>query len=242
MCLNWKIYFAFLSFFILVGSIVALFYIHSFLILGFLICWLILSVIIAGREIQLFDEFLHFILFPFTFFIFLYWKRKCKKLLSGYSLNIHRSAVAILAYYDPYKLKYWLKSNYEYADLYCISEYLKAKRGDDFSFFVRPTEDDIKSVMTDQSVREVLFVGHGDSHTFVLNDDEDIFYCEFNRPECSKDFIHQVHCGTKNGKSLIDYVVPGSNKDKCFFFPRAVNSIKICKWFKAQTKKIKLQH
>ena len=144
-----------------------------------------------------------------------------------------------MAHFGRYTFKYAVKGNYYLLDVKAIIKYLELKRGNDFSFYLNASIDDVYKIMADDNVREVFFVGHGDSHTFVLDNDTEIFYCEFNNEKYKKDFVHQVHCGTKHGKSLIDYVVPEENKSKCFFFRKEVSSRDIRKWFKAETKKYK---
>jgi hypothetical protein len=47
-------------------------------------------------------------------------------------------------------------------------------------------------------------------------------------------FLHQVHCGTPHGKSLIDYVVPEKNKGKCFLIRKPINFYEIKRELKKQ--------
>jgi hypothetical protein len=87
--------------------------------------------------------------------------------------------------------------------------------------------------MSNSEIREVCFYGHGTSHMFQLSTNEMLYYCDFNnRGKYGKDFIHQIHCGTSHGKSLIDYVVPEENKIKCFFFRKSITVIDIEKELK----------
>lgn len=184
-------------------------------------------------------------LFIFPFFPIAFWvqndeQKKIKRYLSKFNQDIPKSAVVILAYYDIYHVKYGMKPNYDFKNIKAIIDYLKISRGDDFSFYVKASRNDVNIIMADKNVKEVMFVGHGDSHTFVLNLEDEIYYCDFNSPIYFKDFVHQVHCGTKEGKSLVDYIVPEENKNKCFFFRKTVRSADMNKWFKNRTKEITL--
>jgi hypothetical protein len=95
--------------------------------------------------------------------------------------------------------------------------------------------------MFDQEVREIFFVGHGDSHTFVLNLDDDIFYCDFNDIRCQKDLVQQFHCGTRTGKSLVEYVVSEDNWKDCFFPRHEVKSSDMDKFLKEKIKELSLK-
>jgi hypothetical protein len=102
----------------------------------------------------------------------------------------------------------------------------------DFSFYPDADFNDVEKIMSDKTIKEVYFLGHGDSHSFKLNTDEILYYCDFNDPKYSKEFVHQVHCGTPHGKSLIDYVVPEKNRNKCFLFRKPIDSLDVKKEFK----------
>lgn len=187
------------------------------------------------------DDFGQALIFPILLFAYQTVnkeEKKIKKYLNDFNKNVHKSAVVILAYYDRYSIKYSLKENYDLSEIKLITEYLKLSRGNDFSFYFGASQDDVRNIMFDSAVREVLFVGHGDSHTFVLNLDDDIFYCEFNDIKCSKDIIHQVHCGTKTGKSLVEYVVPKENYKICFLSNKSIRYRDIKKWFKNRIKEL----
>jgi hypothetical protein len=57
-----------------------------------------------------------------------------------------------------------------------------------------------------------------------LNTDEYLYYCDFNDSQkYGKSFVHQVHCGTPEGKSLVQFVVPKENHEACFFFSESIN-------------------
>ena len=90
--------------------------------------------------------------------------------------------------------------------------------------------------MSDKSVREVYFVGHGSSHKFQLGTDDIVYYCDFIDAKYGKDYVHQVHCGTPDGKSLVDYVVPESNRSGCFFVRKLLTTGQIEKELKRRTK------
>ena len=65
----------------------------------------------------------------------------------------------------------------------------------------------------------------GGTHFFRLSAEEILCYCAFNDSvKYAKNFVHQVHCGTSYGKSLIDYVVPEENRKKCFFSGKKIKS------------------
>lgn len=73
-----------------------------------------------------------------------------------------------------------------------------------------------------------------------INTEDYLYYCDFNDPQkYGKEFIHQIHCGTPDGKSLIDYVVPKENQNKCFLFRKPINSFDIQKEFKKRTKNLR---
>jgi len=83
----------------------------------------------------------------------------------------------------------------------------------------------LRSIMADKRVKEVFFVGHGASHFFRLKRGELLDYCSFDDAVLyRKEMVHQVHCGTPGGISLIERVVPVENRHKCFYFGREINS------------------
>lgn len=161
-----------------------------------------------------------------------------KRYLKRFKQNIPAEVVIILGQSDFFKLEAWIKPNFFQNEIAALVRYLNAKK-QDFSFYPKSSIKDVEKIMSDKSAKEVYFFGHGDSHTFQLNTDEILYYCEFNNPEkYGKEFVHQVHCGTTYGKSLIDYVVPQKNKNKCFLFRRTIRSGDIEKEFKRRTKDI----
>jgi len=102
----------------------------------------------------------------------------------------------------------------------------------DFSFYPRAGLVDVENIMRNKNISEVYILGHGNSHEFQLGTDEILYYCEFNDPKYTKQFVHQVHCGDKHGKSLIDYVVPEENRARCFFFREPITGPKIIRELK----------
>ena len=92
--------------------------------------------------------------------------------------------------------------------------------------------------MSDKNIKEVYFFGHGSSHVFQLNTDDILYYCDYNNNKYGKEYVHQVHCGTKDGKSLVDYVVPEENKKGCFLIRKSINGFDIVKEFKRKTKNL----
>jgi hypothetical protein len=159
-----------------------------------------------------------------------------EKYLRNFKQNIPADTVVILGQSDWFKLEGWIKLNFLKSEIEELVKLLKAG-GRDFSFYSNASFKDVEKIMSDKNIKEVYFLGHGDSHTFQLKTDEFLYYCDFNDPKkYGKEFVHQVHCGTPDGKSLIDYVVPKENRDKCFLFRRPINSLDIEKEFKKRTK------
>ena len=139
-----------------------------------------------------------------------------------------------------FKFKGWYKVNFTKREMELIFKYL-GKRGLGFRIYPRASFEDVEEIMGNSSIWEVFFCGHGDSHTFRLTTDETIFYCDFKGdPKYKKEFVHQVHCGTKDGsdRRLIDYVVPEENWDRCFYFPKSITSRDIRKKFEEWIEKL----
>lgn len=158
-------------------------------------------------------------------------------ILKKFNKNIPSETVIILGHPDRTKLEGWIKPDVIYDEIKDLLVYLK-KKGSIFSFYTKATPEDVEKIMKDSSVKEVYFWGHGTSHMFQLTNGVCLYYCDFNDKQCSKEFIHQVHCGTKDGKSLIDYVVPKENQDKCFLMRKTINSNTISNEFKKKTKEL----
>ncbi len=160
---------------------------------------------------------------------------RLKKYLARFKRNVPAEVVIVLGHSDWFKLEAWVKPNVIKSELKCLVRCLEANR-QDFSFFPNATLTDVEEVMRNENIREVYFVGHGNSHTFQLNTDEILYYCEFNHPKYAKDFVHQIHCGSPHGKSLVDYVVPEENRAKCFLFRKPIRVFTIEREFKKRAK------
>lgn len=143
----------------------------------------------------------------------------------------------ILGYPNWFQFNGWYKINFTKYEIELIFKYL-GLQGKTFRVYPRASFEDIEKIMADSNVREVFFCGHGNSHTFKLSTDKTVFYCDFKDPKYKKDLVHQVHCGTIDGKDkrLIDYVVPIENRVECFYFPKLITSWDIRKEFKRRIK------
>ncbi len=210
-----------------------LFLIFSILFIGFLLfiqrnysLLLILGFIVA--------------LFILIFILFIFSEdRKIKRFVNNFRQNASTEVVIILAGNNFLKLRGWVKVLFPSYDEIVLLKDLLEKSKKDFSFYLNASVEDVEKIMSDENIKEVYFLGHGDSHTFVLSTDVILYYCEFNNfNRYKKDFVHQVHCGTLHGKSLVDYVVPKKNKDRCFFFRREINSRDVNKELKRRIKEI----
>ena len=133
------------------------------------------------------------------------------------------------------QLKAWIEPSVSLGEIKPIVKYLKLINRD-FSFYINVDFEDVEKIMSNKEIREVYFVGHGNSHVFELNTDNSLYYCDFNDEKYEKDFVHQIHCGTPDGKSLIDYVVPDKNKSKCFLIRKSIRTFDIKKEFKRRIK------
>jgi hypothetical protein len=183
-------------------------------------------------------ELAAFLIAPFTAFYVTFEDWRVRKYLQGFKRNIPAETVIILGNYDWSKLWAWIRLNCSKREIQSLVELLKAKK-QNFSFYINSNFEDVERVMKDKTVNEVYFFGHGDSHSFQLNTDEVLYYCEFNDPlKYGKKFIHQVHCGTSYGKSLVEYLVPELNKAKCFLFRKPIDSNDIVKEFRRR----KMEH
>ena len=155
-----------------------------------------------------------------------------KKYLKDFKQNVPADVVIVLGHSDWFKLQAWIKPTIFKSEIKLLVELLKVEKKHDFSFFQNATFRDIDNIMINQDIREVYFLGHGDSHSFKLFTGEILYYCDFNDPKYAKEFVHQVHCGTPHGKSLVDYTVPEENRSKCFLFRRKINGNDIEREFK----------
>jgi hypothetical protein len=71
-----------------------------------------------------------------------------------------------------------------------------------------------------------------------LGTGEYLYYCEFSNGKYEKDFVHQMHCGTEDGKSLVDYIVPDKNKKECFWVKKSITGPYIEKILKKKIREI----
>lgn len=187
---------------------------------------ILFSLLYFGRD------YLYILISPVWVIVFPFQSFLIKRHLKNFTQNIPMETVVILAHSDWLRLQSWMNPNYFCSELEVLAEYLK-KKGSKFSFYTNATIDDVYKIMGNKDIKEVYFYGHGTSHMFQLSSYEMLYYCDFNnRNEYGKDFVHQVHCGTSHGKSLIDYVVPDGNKSKCFIFKKPITAIEIKKEFK----------
>lgn len=184
------------------------------------------------------DEFLMFFFSPIFAIALPIQNYYLKKYLSNFKQNVSAEVVIVLGQSDWFKLWAWLKNNFLESEIKALVKYLQAK-GQNFAFYTKASIKDVEKIMSNKSIKEVYFFGHGDSHTFQLNTDKYLYYCDFNDyQKYGKEFAHQVHCGTPDGKRLIDYVVPEENRDKCFFFDKSITSADIKKEFKRRIAEI----
>jgi len=224
-----------IQFFVYLGSLVYLLlkgfgllsvvYVHLFFVL--------IYGIVYFRE-----EFLTFLFSPILAIVFPIQNYRLKKYLLNFKQNIPTEVVIVLGHSDWFKLGAWLRNNFLKSEIAALVKCLHTKE-QDFSFYPKASIEDVEKIMSNKSIKEVYFFGHGDSHTFQLNTDEYLYYCDFNNyQKYGKEFAHQVHCGTPDGKRLIDYVVPEGNRTKCFFFNKSINSFDIKKEFKRMTEEV----
>jgi hypothetical protein len=183
-------------------------------------------------------KFLLFFFAPLIAAVQLIQSYSSKRYLKNFKQSVPAEVVIVLGQSDWSKLEAWFKHNFLKSEIVSLVQYLK-EREQDFSFYPKASVQDIEKIMSDKCIKEVYFLGHGSSHLFKLTVDEPLYYCDFNDPEkYGKEFVHQVHCGTSHGKSLIDYVVPEKNKTQCFMFRKTINSRDIEKEFKRRIKNI----
>jgi hypothetical protein len=156
---------------------------------------------------------------------------KIKKYLKKFKQNTPEEVVLILGHSDWTKLEAWVKPNSSLSEIKIIVELLN-KKGQIFSFYPNASLKDVEEIMSNNEIKEVYLLGHGSSHIFQLGTDDILYYCEFNNSKYGKEFVHQVHCGTPDGKSLVDYVIPEENKKGCFLIRKPITGITIEKEFK----------
>lgn len=158
-----------------------------------------------------------------------------RRYIKQFKQNVTTDVVIILAYSNWFKLEAWIKPNYISSELKNLVKLLQAKQ-QDFSFHIGASVAEVEKIMADKNIKEVYFVGHGTSHVFQLNTDDILYYCDFNDIRYGKEFVHQIHCGTKGGKSLVDYVVPENNRNGCFLIRKSINGYDIEKEFNRKIK------
>lgn len=180
-------------------------------------------------------DFLLILISPYEIMVKLFENYYLKKYLKVFKKNVPEKAVIILGQSNWFKLKAWIEPSVSLGEIKPIVKYLKLINRD-FSFYINVDFEDVEKIMSNKEIREVYFVGHGNSHVFELNTDNSLYYCDFNDEKYEKDFVHQIHCGTPDGKSLIDYVVPDKNKSKCFLIRKSIRTFDIKKEFKRRIK------
>ena len=219
------LYFVFLAITIFtIKNLLVVLYIHIVLMLLF-------SIYYFGRELlYILVAPLFVILYPLNSF-------QTKIFLKKIKLNESCHTVVVLAHSNWRKLEAWIKPNFNVSEIKLLYKYLK-KKGDDFAFYPNATLDDVSKIMADQNIKEIYFYGHGSSHVFQLGTGEYLYYCEFSNGKYEKDFVHQMHCGTEDGKSLVDYVVPDKNKKECFWVKKSITGPYIEKILKKKIKEI----
>lgn len=160
-----------------------------------------------------------------------------RRYLRQFSQNKPARVAVVLGHPDWTKLEAWVKPIFSKGEIKALIRYLRAK-GQDFSFYPEASIRDVEQIMRDERVKEVYFFGHGNAHSFQLGTEEILYYCDFGGAAYTKDFVHQVHCGDPHGKSLVDYVVPETNRAECFFFPKSITGAQIMKEFKKRTRSL----
>ena len=182
-------------------------------------------------------DFFYILLSPIWIVVYPLQLFKVKQYLKKHPVNIPKETVVVLAHSNWRKLEAWVKPNYFFSEIKLLSKYLKTK-GSDFSFYTQASLEDVDKIMRNDDIKEVYFYGHGSSHVFQLGTDEILYYCEFSNGKYSKNYVHQMHCGTEDGKSLVDYVVPEENKNQCFLIRKSITAITIEKVLKKKIKEI----
>lgn len=198
------------------------FYVHISFVLLF-------SIFYFGRQ------FLYIFFAPIIPFAIYLEHNRVKRYLHKVKVNVPAEAVIILGHADWTTLEAWIKPIASSKEIKTLIKYLKVKK-QDFSFYPQAEIIDVKKIMADKEIKEVYFWGHGSSHVFQLSTNEILYYCEFAGGKYSKEFVHQVHCGTSHGKSLIDYVVRSENRPKCFLVRKPITGDFIIKEFKHKIK------
>ncbi len=190
-----------------------------------------LAFVLIFGLIYFFQEFIAFLLSPLLLIFWPIQNFLVRRYLKKFQVNVPADAVVILGHSAWYTLEGWTKPIFFKQEIRALIKVFAAQDRK-FSFYPDATLKDVETIMANPNVKEVYFFGHGDTHSFQLGTDEILFYCDFNDKRYAKEFVHQVHCGTRFGKSLIDYVVPEGNRSKCFLFKHKINGHDIVKEFK----------
>lgn len=192
---------------------------------------IIISMIYYWRELLMFLLApILLIIWPIENFLV---KRYLRK--QNFKQNVPAWTVVVLGHSNWFMLEGWVKLIFVKSDIKQLVKTMRTE-GRDFSFYPNAKLVDVEKIMSDKSIEEVYFIGHGNSHCFQLGTNEILYYCEFNDPKYNKRFVHQIHCGDPYGKSLVDYVVTEENKAKCFLFRKPITSFRIQKELKRREK------
>ncbi|MBS3084275.1 hypothetical protein J4423_05700 [Candidatus Pacearchaeota archaeon] len=90
------------------------------------------------------------------------------------------------------------------------------QRGLNSKLYIRPTKREFNNIIKDSNIRILYLVGHGSKRGFSLNKKESIYYSDYANSNIVKDEINLYHCGHREGKNIIDYLVKKENRKKCF--------------------------
>jgi hypothetical protein len=194
-----------------------------------------LASVVIFAFIYFFYELVMIFFAPFFLIIWPIQNFFIRRYIKSFPLNTPTETVIFFGHSNWFTLEGWTKLILTKGEIKSLVSLLNVEKRN-FSFYPDATPSDVEIVMKNPIVKEVYFFGHGDSHSFQLRTDEILYYCDFNDPKYGKKFAHQVHCGTRHGKSLIDYVVPEKNRPKCFFFRKPINALQIKKEFKRREK------
>lgn len=209
-----------------------------------IILWVNLVVVII-LVILLFDEYLLYVIcalaapigIPAVVLSVRREAHQLEKYLKDFPQNTPAEVVVVLGHADWSKTLAWFKMNPGKGEVKALVELLQAKK-QDFSFYPTATQQDVERIMGDKNIKEVYFVGHGSSHKFQLGTEDILYYCDFNDAKYGKEYVHQIHCGTPDGKSLVDYVVPEGNRKGCFFVRKLLRTAQIEKALKRSMKEV----
>ena len=219
------IYFLFLILVLFTSkNFLAILYVHITLIFIF-------SFYYFGRD------FLYILISPLFVIIYPLNLFQTNRFFKKVTLNTPCHTAVVLSHSNWRKLEAWIKPNFMVSEIKLLHDYCK-KKGEDFSFYPNATLEDINKIMSNPGIKEVYFCGHGTSHVFQLGTGEILYYCEYSNGKYIKDFVHQMHCGTEDGKSLVDYVVPEKNKKQCFWVKKSITGLYIEKVIKKKIKEL----